>query len=134
MTAEDVRARGRVAIVEDNQATAESLRRLLDLFGYSVRVAHTGPDGVQLAEEWGPDVVLCDIGLPGMDGYEVATTLRQHPATAKARLIAITAYGSDEARRRSEQVGFERHYVKPVDPAVLLQLLAEPHPGTEPRA
>jgi CheY-like chemotaxis protein len=113
-----------VVIVEDNRATADSLRMLLDLAGYEVKVAYDGLDGVQVAEEWGPDVVLCDIGLPGLDGYGVAHALRQHPATSTARLIAITAYGTDEARRRSEQVGFERHFVKPVDPEVLLGLLA----------
>jgi CheY-like chemotaxis protein len=118
------RKRVRVIIVEDNRATAASLRELLNLFGYEVKVAHTGPDGIQAAEEWSPDFVLCDIGLPGLDGYGVAVALRQHPATAKARLIAITAYGSEEARRRSEAVGFERHFVKPVDPDVLLRLLA----------
>jgi two-component system, sensor histidine kinase len=118
------RHRTRVVIVEDNQAVAESLRLLLDLHGYEVRVAYTGPEGVRLAQEWPPEVVLCDIGLPGLDGYEVATALRQQPATAQARLIALTAYGSDAARQRSQEVGFERHLVKPVDPDVLLQLLA----------
>ncbi len=118
------RKRLRVIIVEDNRATAQSLGDLLNLFGYEVRVAYTGPEGIQAAEEWSPDFVLCDIGLPGVDGYGVATALRHHPATAKARLIAITAYGSEEARRRSAAVGFERHFVKPVDPDVLLRLLA----------
>jgi CheY-like chemotaxis protein len=111
-------------IVEDNRATADSLRQLLNLFGYNVKVAHTGPDGVQAAKDWSPDFVLCDIGLPGMDGYGVATALRRHPSTANAHLIAITAYGSDEAHERSREVGFERHFVKPVDPEVLLGVLA----------
>jgi CheY-like chemotaxis protein len=119
-------ARRRVVIVEDNRETAESMRLLLDLAGFEVRVAYNGPDGVRAAEEWRPDVVLCDIGLPGLDGYGVAAALRRKPGMARARLIAITAYGSDEARRRSREVGFERHFVKPVDPDVLLELLAEP--------
>jgi CheY-like chemotaxis protein len=114
----------RVVIVEDNQATADTLKELLELRGYEVRVAYDGPAGVLAACEWPPAVVLCDIGLPGLDGYGVAVALRQHPATASARLIAITAYGSDEARRRSREVGFERHFVKPVEPAELLGLLA----------
>ena len=114
----------RVVIVEDNEATANSLRQLLDLYGYEVRVAYTGLDGVQVAEEWPPDFVLCDIGLPGLDGYGVATALRHHPATAGAHLIAISAYSSDEARRRSREVGFERHLTKPVDPDTVLDLLA----------
>jgi CheY-like chemotaxis protein len=117
--------RRRIVIVEDNLATAESMRLLLDLAGYEVRVAYNGPDGVRTAEEWAPDVVLCDIGLPGLDGYGVAVALREHPgAASKARLIAITAYGSEEARRRSREAGFELHFVKPVDPNVLLELLA----------
>jgi CheY-like chemotaxis protein len=114
----------RVVIVEDNRAAADSMCRLLDLYGYDVRVAYTGPDGVRLAEGWPPDFVLCDIGLPGLDGYGVADTLRHHPATARTHLIAITAYGSDEARSRGREVGFERHLTKPVDPDALLGLLA----------
>jgi len=114
----------RVVVVEDNQATADSLRQLLGLYGYEVRVAYDGPGGVRLAEEWPPDFVLCDLGLPGLDGYGVADALRHHPATARTHLIAITAYGSDEAKTRSREVGFERHFVKPVDPDVLLNLLA----------
>ena len=124
MLTPEAAARRRVVIVGDNQATADSLRKLLDLRGYEVRVAYTGPDGVRVAEEWPPDFVLCDIGLPGLDGYGVATALRHHPATTRAHLIAITAYGSDEARSRSREVGFERHLTKPVDPDAVLDLLA----------
>jgi CheY-like chemotaxis protein len=119
------RRRLRVIVIEDNRATADSLRELLDLSGHDVRVAYDGPAGVRAAREWPPEVVLCDIGLPGLDGYGVAAALRAHPGTSRARLIAITAYGSDEARRRSHEVGFERHFVKPVDPGVLLELLAD---------
>jgi CheY-like chemotaxis protein len=115
----------RVLIIEDNRAAADSLRLILDLSGHEVRVAYDGPTGVRAAREWPPDFVLCDLGLPGLDGYGVAAALRDHPATAPARLIAVTAYGSDEARWRSREVGFERHFVKPVDPSVLLDLLAD---------
>ena len=111
-------------MVEDDQAVASGLRRVLSLNGYEVRVAYTGPEGVRLAREWPPEVVLCDIGLPGLGGYGVATALRQDPATAQARLIAVTGCGSDDARRRSQEVGFEQHLVKPVDPGVLLEVLA----------
>ncbi len=116
--------RRRVVIVEDNRAAADSMRMLLDLAGYEVRVAYNGPDGVRLAEGWPPDYVLCDIGLPGLDGYGVAQTLRGHPATSSAHLVAITAYGSEEARRRGREAGFERHFTKPVDPDEILGLLA----------
>jgi CheY-like chemotaxis protein len=120
------RRRLRVIVIEDNQATADSMRQLLELRGHEVRVAYDGLAGVRAAREWPPDAVLCDIGLPGLDGYGVAAALRGHPATAQARLIAVTAYGSDDARRRCREVGFERHFVKPVDPSVLLDLLAGP--------
>ena len=123
MPAADLSRRTRVVIVEDNRDAAESLQLFLGLYGYEVRVAYTGLDGLRLAQDWPPDVVLCDIGLPGMDGYGVATALRQHPATARAHLIAVTGYGSDAARRRSQEAGFERHLVKPVDPEELLEVL-----------
>jgi CheY-like chemotaxis protein len=131
MSASDAATRGRVVIVEDHRVTADSLRFLIEASGYEVRVAYTGPDGVQVAQEWPPDFVLCDIGLPGLDGYGVAAALRQHPATSNSHLIAVTAYGSEEARQRSLEVGFERHFVKPVDPDVLLDAMAllRPSPG-----
>jgi CheY-like chemotaxis protein len=124
-TIELSRSRLRIVVVEDNLDAAESLRLYLDLHGYEVRVAYTGPEGVRLAQEWPPAVVLCDIGLPGLDGYGVATALRRHPATAQARLIAVTAYSADADRQRSREAGFDRHLVKPVDPGELLKLLAE---------
>jgi two-component system, sensor histidine kinase len=124
MATTDTDTRTRVVIVEDNHAIADSLGQLLDLCGYEVRVAYNGPDGVQVAEEWPPQFVLCDIGLPGLDGYGVAEALRRHPATARAHLFALTAYGSDEARRRGREAGFERHFIKPVDPDAILGLLS----------
>ena len=128
LTADDYRAApGRnhlkVLVVEDNRDAAESLRRLLHLAGYQVSLAHTGADGVQAAKRLHPDVVLCDIGLPDSNGFVVATALRNDPETAGARLIAVTAYGADEDRRRAKAVGFDLHLVKPVDPEVLLERL-----------
>jgi len=114
-------ARGtRVLIVEDNPATADSLWWLLSLKGFQVRVAHTGPEGVRAAQEWEPGVVLCDISLPGLDGFGVASALRH----GEARLVAITAYGDEETRCQAEENGFDDFLVKPVDPARILQLLA----------
>ncbi len=113
----------KVLVVEDNEDTAESLRMFLELSGYGVTLAYTGPDGVATARAVRPDVVLCDIGLPGMDGFEVAATLRQAPETATARLIAVTGYGKDEDRRRAFEAGFDVHLVKPVDPQQLLAYL-----------
>jgi len=113
----------RVLIIEDQRDAADSLRTLLELLGYRVRVAYSGPDGVEAAGEWRPEIVLCDIGLPGLDGYGVARELRLNPTTARVRLLAITGYGSDEDRRRSQQAGFDLHLVKPVDPDELLRLM-----------
>jgi CheY-like chemotaxis protein len=116
----------RILVVEDNRDAADSLRLLLEFSGYEVAVAYAGHDGVQAAEQYQPDVVLCDIGLPGLDGYGVARKIRANPTTAKARLIAVTAYGQDEDRRRSHEAGFEQHLVKPVDPDALQRVLNVP--------
>jgi CheY-like chemotaxis protein len=97
---------------------------LLELCGHEVGVAYTGPDGVEAAARLRPDVVVCDIGLPGMDGYEVATALRGREETARAKLIAVTGYGRDEDRRRALEAGFDRHLTKPVDPERLLVEIA----------
>jgi CheY-like chemotaxis protein len=111
--------------------SADSLRLLLECYGYEVAVAYSGHDGVRAAERCQPDVVLCDIGLPGLDGYGVARKLRGNRATATARLIAVTAYGQDEDRRRSHEAGFEQHLVKPVDPDALQRVLTfSGHPET----
>lgn len=114
----------RVVVVEDNPDCAQSLRLLLEFFGHEVWVANTGPEGVRLALSCRPDVVLCDIGLPGLDGFGVATAVRADPAAAAARLVAITGYGSEDVRRRCREVGFDRYFTKPVDPDILLGLIA----------
>jgi CheY-like chemotaxis protein len=113
----------RILVIENNRDLADILRLLLEYYGYNVVVAYSGLDGVKAAERYQPDVVLCDIGLPGLDGYGVARRLRDNPATAKARFIAVTGYGQDEARRRSHDAGFEHHLVKPVVPDVLQRVL-----------
>jgi CheY-like chemotaxis protein len=114
----------RVLVVEDNRDSAESLRRLLYLSGYDVAVAYNGQDGLRAAKRLKPEVVLCDIGLPDTNGFVVASALRDDPQTCSARLIAVTAYGRDEDRRRAREAGFDLHLVKPVDPQVLLKRLA----------
>ncbi|HEX6320728.1 MAG TPA: response regulator, partial [Burkholderiales bacterium] len=113
----------RVLVVEDNRDAAESLRRLLQLSGYEVSLAYTGQEGLRAAKQLHPDVILCDIGLPDSNGFVVAGALRGDPDTAGVRLIAVTAYGADEDRRRARAVGFDLHLVKPVDPDVLLEKL-----------
>jgi CheY-like chemotaxis protein len=113
-----------VLVVEDNRDAADSLRMLLEAYGYEVEVAYTGPDGVRAAGVSRPEVVICDIGLPGMDGYAVAAALRGNPVTASARLIALTGYGQDDDRRRSKAAGFDEHLTKPADPAALQAVIA----------
>ncbi len=119
-------ARGslRVLIAEDNRDAAESLRMLLQLSGHLVAVAHTGPAAVDEARRFRPDVVLCDIGLPGMSGYEVARRLRREEGLETVRLIAVTGYGTDEDRDHAVAAGFDRHLRKPVEPGVLMDEFA----------
>jgi signal transduction histidine kinase len=114
----------RILVVEDNRDAAETLRDLLELAGYTVSVAYSGPEAVAVARQFLPKVVLCDLGIPGMDGYQVAEALRQDPATAAARLIAVSGYGEEEDRRRSREAGFDRHLTKPVVFGELQSLLA----------
>jgi PAS domain S-box-containing protein len=114
----------RVLVVEDSRDTAESLQMVLELAGHQVGVAHAGDEGVAMARQMRPDVVLCDIGLPGgMDGFAVARALRADPEQYAVTLIAISGYGQDEDQRRARQAGFDRHLTKPVDPAALKALL-----------
>ncbi|HEX6321122.1 MAG TPA: response regulator [Burkholderiales bacterium] len=114
----------RVLVVEDNRDAAESLRRLLGLCGFQVIVAHSAGDGLSAAAKLRPHIVLCDIGLPDAEGYVVASVLRQAAETSCARLIAVTARGEPQDRRRALAAGFDAHLVKPVDPKVLLGELA----------
>jgi len=110
----------RVLIVEDNVDSAHILKTLLEYHGYQVSVAYSGPAGVSVAKSERPDVVLCDIGLPGMDGYAVAGALRQSPETVSAHLIAVTGYGRESDKRRALESGFDMHLVKPVNTQLLL--------------
>ena len=117
-------ARSRVLVIEDNHDAAESLRVLLEILGHEVRVAFTGTEGVQQALRWTPEVVLSDIGLPELDGYEVARRLRKEPQFRSVLMVAITGYNGDEERRRSREAGFDHHLVKPADVRELQRLLA----------
>jgi PAS domain S-box-containing protein len=114
----------RVLVVEDNLDAAESMALLMRMSSHEVRVAHSGPAGLEAAVEYRPDVVLLDIGLPGMDGYEVARRLRQDAELKGVKLIAMTGYGRESDLQRSQEAGFDHHLVKPVNPLRLLELLA----------
>jgi len=115
----------RVLVVEDNLDAAESLATLLRLWGHEVRMVHDGLDALDAARAYRPEVVLLDIGLPGLDGYQVAERLRREVGLDNTLLVAMTGYGQPEDRRRSREAGIHHHFVKPVEPFVLRNLLAE---------
>ncbi len=115
----------RVLVVDDSEDTTELLGTLLEMAGHSIQVAHTGPSALEVASAFRPDAVILDIGLPGLDGYQVAQRLREDPALKSMTLIAATGYGQEEDLRRSREVGFDQHLVKPIDPGELQRLLAE---------
>jgi CheY-like chemotaxis protein len=113
-----------ILIVEDMPDGAESMAMMLRLYGFQVLVAHDGQAALTLAQTNPPGVVLLDLGLPGMDGYEVAQRLCgliQPPPL----LVAVTGYGQDKDKERSRQAGFDRHFVKPVDPQELAEYLQQ---------
>src|SRR5688572_13280915 len=114
----------RIVVIDDNLDAAESLAMLLRLKGHEVHVAYDGPAGVSLVMKTGPDCVLVDIGLPGIDGYEVAKRLRAHDTNGML-LVALTGYGNSADRMKSEQAGFDYHLVKPVPQSVLENLLRD---------
>ena len=119
--------RRRILVVDDNMDAAKSLARLLErLHGQEVRVAHDGPEALAVADEFRPEVVLLDIGLPGMSGYEVAEHLRGLPEFEETLIVALTGWGQEDDRRRSRGAGIDHHLVKPVDPEALTRLLATP--------
>ncbi|HEV8071420.1 MAG TPA: response regulator [Planctomycetaceae bacterium] len=114
----------RVLIIDDNQDNVDSLRLLLGLMGHNVRAALEGMEGIRVAEEFRPDVVLLDIGMPKLDGHEVCRRIRAHDWGRSMVLIAQTGWGQDEDRRRTQAAGFDCHLVKPIDHAALTDMLA----------
>jgi|JI10StandDraft_1071094.scaffolds.fasta_scaffold261733_2 signal transduction histidine kinase len=113
----------KVVIVEDNDDIAETMCDLLSDLGYEVKSARNGPDGVALTKESTPNVVLCDIGLPGMDGMEVCRAIRALPLAPQPIMVALTGWGREDDRRRTKEAGFDHHLVKPVTSSVLDDLL-----------
>jgi signal transduction histidine kinase len=111
----------RVLVVEDNADAAESMMLLLRGIGHDVTVVTDGSEAIEVARRVRPEVVLLDIGLPGMDGFQLAAALRALPETSRVRIIAVSGYGQEKDRQRSAQAGFDLHLVKPVDPARLAE-------------
>lgn len=113
----------RVLLVDDNIDAAESLAQLLELSGHEVRTAGDGNNAVKVAREFLPEVVFCDLGLPGMNGFDVARELRLLPAGHDIVLAALTGYGQPSDREKTARAGFDAHLVKPVDPSVIESFL-----------
>ena len=123
------RATARVLVVDDNVDTARGMARLLKLNGHEVRAVHSGPDAIEAARSFRPEFVLLDIGLPGMDGYKVAATLRGEDSGKGAVIVAVSGYGQEDDRRKSLEAGIDHHLVKPVDLDDLIAFLAGARAG-----
>jgi CheY-like chemotaxis protein len=123
----------RILVVDDNRDAADSLGMLLRLMGNEVHTAHDGLEAVGAAAAFQPDVVLLDIGLPKLNGYEAARRIREQEGGAGVLLVALTGWGQEEDRRRSHEAGFDHHMTKPVDFEVLQKLLAETNPARSNR-
>jgi CheY-like chemotaxis protein len=119
-----------VLVIDDIPDVADVLKMLLDLEGFETRVAYSGEVALESARDFRPDVVICDIGLPEMDGHEIARRFRRDPELAGVTLIAMTGWGAEGEVRRTRESGFDLHLVKPVDANTLLELLSH----MEPRA
>jgi PAS domain S-box-containing protein len=123
----------RILVVDDNRDSAEMLRALLEACGNTVHTAFDGAAALVAAEEERPDAILLDIGLPGLNGYEVCRSLRERPWSRDTLIVAQTGWGQDQDLRRSHEAGFDAHFTKPVDDEALLKLLAEWRPDPESR-
>ena len=117
-------SRRRVLIVDDNVDAADSLSLLLTLNGHEVRTVYDGPTGIQQAAEFRPDVILLDLGMPGMDGYQTARKVRELQGLTGLKLVALTGWGQEGDRRRTQEAGFDGHLVKPVELAILQEFLS----------
>jgi CheY-like chemotaxis protein len=123
----------RIMVVDDNSDAAETLGALLSALGAVVSVMHDGPSAIAALDDFGPEVVLLDIGMPRMDGYEVSRRIRATTRHAGVLLIALTGWGQEQDRRRSREAGFDHHLVKPPDVGRLHQLIRAVRPGAHRR-
>jgi CheY-like chemotaxis protein len=122
----------RVLVVDDNRDVADTTATILRLSGCETHVAYDGNTGLDAVDRLQPDAVLLDIGLPGLDGYQLAERLRAKPAHRRTLIVAVSGYGQEEDRARSKAAGFDYHVVKPIDPAVITGLLASLREGRGP--
>jgi DNA-binding response OmpR family regulator len=114
----------RILVADDNQDAADSLQRVLSLYGYDARVTYDGRSALQLGESFNPEIAILDIGMPGATGYEVASAMRKRRGNG-VTLVALTGWGQEADRRRATEAGFDYHLTKPVDPSLLNDLLVE---------
>ena len=124
VVAQEIQTR-RVLLVDDSVDAASAMSLLLETLGHDVRVAHDGFAALEALGNFSPEVVILDIGLPGMDGFQIARTLRERADTAGALLIALTGYGQASDRQHSHEAGFDRHFVKPVSFDDIERVIAE---------
>ena len=103
----------RVLVIEDNADAADSIGQALTMVGHAVEIARSGPEGIEKARAFGPEVVICDIGLPEMDGYEVARVMRADPVLRRATLVALTGYAGPDDMAKAKAAGFDSHVAKP---------------------
>jgi len=118
-----VEAGKRVLVVDDNRDAAETLATIVRMFGHEAQIAYDGPETLRLVRERRPDVILCDIGLPAMDGYEVAKAIRSDPSLGGIKLVALSGYAQADDRRKSRESGFDEHIAKPANPDRIIQAI-----------
>ena len=120
----------RILLIEDNRDARETFRMMLELAGHAVIEAEEGRKGLELLKTELPDIAVIDVGLPGLDGYQIASSFRREPRGNQVMLVALTGYGTPEARERSRAAGFDHHLIKPIDPEVLRDLIMEKLPSS----
>ncbi len=115
----------KILVVDDNRDAARSLAILLGIMGNETRTAHDGLEALELAPDFAPDLVMLDLGMPKLNGYETARRIREQPWGQVMQLVALTGWGQDEDKRKSYEAGFNSHIVKPIEPTALAKLLAD---------
>lgn len=121
-----------ILVVDDNVDSATTMSLFLEICGYGTRVAHDGLEAVRAADEYRPDVIVMDIGMPGMSGHDAARAIRKQPWAAETLLIALSGWGQEADKQRSRDAGFNHHLVKPVDHAVLTGILNRASTSIDP--
>ena len=122
----------RILVVDDDVDAADSLGMLLDMMGHQIHVAYDGRSAIDATRTFRPEVILLDIGMPGMDGHDTCRQLRQLPWAQGITIVALTGWGQEQARRESREAGFDLHFVKPVNPDHILEALARRRVPTGP--